>query len=459
MIKVIEDAGQGRPRSSEAGPGPVRGIPQAQPERQLPIDHPGPARPHPRPDRRHHRLPSLPAARREAEPPRDDQQPGARPAAELPSRERDLPTVQANAPQGRQGRVGPPQVPVRPEAGRTSSRPGGASRARRRTTSPTRSRSSRRRSPTAKMPPDAEEKAAKEIERLETMPPMSAEATVCRNYLDWLISLPWNKKSREKTGPQGSRADPERGPLRAGEGQGADPRIPVHPPARQESQGRHPRPDRPAGRGQELAGQVHRPGDRPEVRPPVPRRRPRRGRDPGPPPDLHRRLSRPDHPDDQAGRDQESGLPPRRGRQDEHGFPRRSGLGAHGGPRPRAEQHLPRPLHRHRFRPVPGHVHRHGQHARAHPAAAHRPHGDHPPPRLHRGREAPDRQAVPVAEADEGPRPVREPTSRSRTPALRRSSTTTRAKPASATWSARSPRSAARSSRGSSRRRPRPRRR
>jgi ATP-dependent Lon protease len=50
----------------------------------------------------------------------------------------------------------------------------------------------------AKMPKDAEEKASKEIERLEAMPPMSAEATVCRNYLDWLISLPWTKKSREK---------------------------------------------------------------------------------------------------------------------------------------------------------------------------------------------------------------------------------------------------------------------
>jgi len=50
----------------------------------------------------------------------------------------------------------------------------------------------------AKMSPDAEEKAYKEIERLEAMPPMSAEATVSRNYLDWLLSMPWVKKTREK---------------------------------------------------------------------------------------------------------------------------------------------------------------------------------------------------------------------------------------------------------------------
>jgi len=56
----------------------------------------------------------------------------------------------------------------------------------------------RKRVTEAKMPKDAEVKALKEIERLEVMPPMSAEATVCRNYLDWLISLPWHKKSREK---------------------------------------------------------------------------------------------------------------------------------------------------------------------------------------------------------------------------------------------------------------------
>ncbi len=49
----------------------------------------------------------------------------------------------------------------------------------------------------AKMPKDAHEKAMKELQRLEMMPPMSAESTVSRTYLDWLIAMPWTKKSRE----------------------------------------------------------------------------------------------------------------------------------------------------------------------------------------------------------------------------------------------------------------------
>jgi ATP-dependent Lon protease len=49
----------------------------------------------------------------------------------------------------------------------------------------------------AKMPKDVEEKAVQELKRLEAMPPMSAEATVSRNYLDWLIAVPWYKKTRE----------------------------------------------------------------------------------------------------------------------------------------------------------------------------------------------------------------------------------------------------------------------
>jgi ATP-dependent Lon protease len=49
----------------------------------------------------------------------------------------------------------------------------------------------------AGMPKDAHEKAMKEIQRLEMMPPMSAESIVSRTYLDWLLAMPWNKKSRE----------------------------------------------------------------------------------------------------------------------------------------------------------------------------------------------------------------------------------------------------------------------
>jgi ATP-dependent Lon protease len=50
---------------------------------------------------------------------------------------------------------------------------------------------------TAGMPKDAFEKAMGELRRLENMPPMSAESTVSRNYLDWLLAVPWKKASKE----------------------------------------------------------------------------------------------------------------------------------------------------------------------------------------------------------------------------------------------------------------------
>ena len=49
----------------------------------------------------------------------------------------------------------------------------------------------------AKMPKEANEKAMQELKRLEVMPPVSAEATVSRNYLEWLLAVPWHKKTRE----------------------------------------------------------------------------------------------------------------------------------------------------------------------------------------------------------------------------------------------------------------------
>jgi ATP-dependent Lon protease len=49
----------------------------------------------------------------------------------------------------------------------------------------------------ARMSKEAERKALDELKRLESMPPMSAEATVSRNYLDWLVAVPWVKKTKE----------------------------------------------------------------------------------------------------------------------------------------------------------------------------------------------------------------------------------------------------------------------
>ena len=49
----------------------------------------------------------------------------------------------------------------------------------------------------AGMSEEVREKALQEFSRLETMAPMSAESTVSRTYIDWLINMPWRKKSRE----------------------------------------------------------------------------------------------------------------------------------------------------------------------------------------------------------------------------------------------------------------------
>ena len=49
-----------------------------------------------------------------------------------------------------------------------------------------------------KLSKEGREKAAAEVKKLRSMSPMSAEATVVRNYLDWLLSLPWGKKSKVK---------------------------------------------------------------------------------------------------------------------------------------------------------------------------------------------------------------------------------------------------------------------
>ena len=51
----------------------------------------------------------------------------------------------------------------------------------------------------AKMPKQAKEKCLSELKKLKSMSPMSAEATVVRNYLDWMTELPWSNKSKINT--------------------------------------------------------------------------------------------------------------------------------------------------------------------------------------------------------------------------------------------------------------------
>jgi ATP-dependent Lon protease len=55
----------------------------------------------------------------------------------------------------------------------------------------------RRKIKRAKMPPEADKEAIKQLRRLEQMHPDSAEATVSRTYLDWLVDLPWGRSSKD----------------------------------------------------------------------------------------------------------------------------------------------------------------------------------------------------------------------------------------------------------------------
>ena len=188
-----------------------------------------------------------------------------------------------------------------------------------------------------KLSKEARDKALAELKKLKQMSPMSAEATVVRNYLDWLLSIPWGIKGKVKKDLDEAQDDPRRGALRPREGQGAHRRVSRGADAHQQAQGPDPVPRRSSRRRQDLARQVDRQRDGPRVRAHVPRRRARRGGNPRSPPHLHRLDARQGHPVDEEGEADQPALPARRDRQDGLGLPRRSGGGAARGARPRAE--------------------------------------------------------------------------------------------------------------------------
>ncbi len=124
-----------------------------------------------------------------------------------------------------------------------------------------------------KLTKEARDKALAEVKKLRQMSPMSAEATVVRNYLDWMLSLPWGKRSKVKKDLASRAGHARRRALRAGEGQGADRRVSRRAEPRQQADRPDPVPRRTSGRRQDLARQVDRQGDGPRVRAHVARRR------------------------------------------------------------------------------------------------------------------------------------------------------------------------------------------
>ena len=118
----------------------------------------------------------------------------------------------------------------------------------------------------AKMPAEVAEEAERQVGRLERMHPDAAETATLRNYLDWMVGLPWAKSTKDNLDLKKAQKilDEDHYGLEK-----IKERIIEHLAVRKlkkDSQGPDPLLCRPAGRRQNIAGQIDRAGAGPEVR-------------------------------------------------------------------------------------------------------------------------------------------------------------------------------------------------
>ena len=104
-----------------------------------------------------------------------------------------------------------------------------------------------------KLTKEAREKALAEVKKLRQMSPMSAEATVVRNYLDWLLSIPWQKRSKIKKDLPAAQTILDADHFGLEQGKGAYRRVPRRPTARQQTHWANLVPRWAARRGQDIA--------------------------------------------------------------------------------------------------------------------------------------------------------------------------------------------------------------